>query len=106
MSVESAADRLAFLDPDDFGEEISWTVGGTMVTMPVLPSAGTLRLEGIDTPGTIGGEATVLCRGADIPAGAAHGDSVSFWSAAHTVKSIEPDGTGMTVVRLEREVAD
>ena len=106
MAVESAADRLAFLDPDDFGEEITWTVGAASSTLDVVASADTLRLEGMDGAGALNGEAVLLCREADIPTGASAGDSVTFRSVAHTVKSIEPDGTGMARVQLEETVAD
>lgn len=106
MSVESAADRAAFLDADAFGEEITWTVGATPTVLGVVASAWTVRLEMIDGPGVLEARASVLCRQADIPAGGAAGNGVSFRGAAHTVKSIEPDGTGMALVRLERTVAD
>ena len=106
MAVESADDLAAFLDTDDFGEEISWTVGASTATLAVVANAGTLRIEGMDGPGVLNRQASVLCREADIPTGGAAGDSVSFRSVAHTVKSIEPDGTGMALVRLEQTVAD
>lgn len=106
MAVESAADRLAFLDPDDFGEEITWTVGAVSSALDVVANAGTLRIEGMDSPSALNTQATLYCREADVPAGGAEGDSVTFRSVAHTVKSIEPDGTGMAIVRLEETVAD
>ena len=106
MAVESAADRAVFVDPDDFGEAITWTVGATPSTLNVLAAAGTLQLEGIENPGVLDSRAAFVCREADVPAGAGHGDAVTFRTVAHTVKAIEPDGTGMTLVRLERTVSD
>lgn len=106
MAVESAADRTVFVDPDDFGEEVTWTVGATPSTLNVLADAGTVIVDVGETPGIRDAHAVVLCPSADIPAGADEGDAVTFRGVAHTVRSIEPDGTGMSVVRLERTVAD
>lgn len=32
-----------------------------------------------------------------------HGDTITIGASAYTVRAIEPDGTGMTVLRLERQ---
>lgn len=106
MAVESAADRAVFLDTDEFGEAISWTVGAVVSSLNVAADTGTLRLDMQDGAGALDRRLTLLCREADIPAGAARGNAVTFRAAAHTVKSIEPDGEGMALVRLERTVAD
>lgn len=100
MAVESAADRASLLA--DFGEAITWGAA----TITGLAHAGSLRLEGMDGAGAMSAQAAVLCRSADLPGDAAAGDAVSFRGTAHTVRAIEPDGTGMTLVRLEETVAD
>lgn len=104
MSVESAADRAAFLA--DFGEVITWTVGAAVSSLTVIAHAGTTRMEAEDGAAVLNNRATLQCREADIPLGAARGNAVGFRSLAHIVKSIEPDGAGMAVILLEEVVAD
>lgn len=106
MAVESAADRAVFINADEFGEEMSWTVGASTSTVSGIPDTGSVRLDMQDGAGALDRRVTLLCRQADIPTGAAKGNAVTFRSAAHTVKSIEPDGEGMALVRLELTVAD
>ena len=106
MAVESTADRAAFLSTDEFGEEVTWTVGAASSTINVVADTGTERLEMIDGPGALSRRVGLLCRETDIPTGATRGNVVTFRSAAHAVKSIEPDGEGMALVRLEKTVAD
>lgn len=106
MAIETDADRAQFVDPDEFGEAFTWTVGAVVSTVTGVPDTGTIRIEGQEGPGILTAHASLLCRAVDIPTGAAAGDAVSSRSVAHTVRSIEPDGTGMTVVRLERTIED
>lgn len=106
MAVESAADRAVFLGTDEFGEAIGWTVGAASSAINVVADTGTVRLDMQDGAGALDRRVTLLCREADIPTGAARGNAVTFRGAAHTVKSIEPDGEGMALVRLEKTVAD
>lgn len=104
MSVESAADRLAFLA--DFGVSASWTVGVTSTTLTGILHAGTVRIAADDGADVLNIRASLQVRSADVPGGAGEGDAVSLSAVAYTVKSIEPDGTGMTVVLLEQAVED
>jgi hypothetical protein len=96
MPVESAADRATFLNPDEFGEQLTWS-GGSLAG---IPSTGTFALDGKESAGALNRRCALLCRVADI--GFSRGASVTFRSATHTVKAIEPDGTGMALVRLEK----
>lgn len=43
----------------------------------------------------------LTCRSADV-SGLSLGQSVTISAQAYTVRSIQPDGTGVTVLRLER----
>lgn len=102
MAIETAADRAVFLNPDEFGEAVSWTVGATTVSVAGLAIASALQVDGQDTPGVMLSQAAFKLAGEDVPSGAGEGNAVTFRGVAHTVRSIEPDGTGMTLVRLER----
>lgn len=104
MAVESAADRAGFLA--DFGESISWTVGVVTSTVTVLGHRGSIRIDVQEGADVLNTRATVQVVESDLPSGAAAGNAVSFRGVAHTVKSIEKDGTGMVVVLLEEVVAD
>lgn len=106
MAVESAADRAAFVSADDFGESITWTVGVTPSTLSVVADAGAAHVDDGESPGVLDAHAALLCVADDIPAGGGQGDAVTFRGVAHTVRSIEPDGAGMSLVRLERTVSD
>lgn len=106
MPVESAADRAAFLDAGEFGEVLAWTVGVVTTSIVGIPNTGALRLDQQDGAGMIGRHASVLVSVDDLPVSASVGNAVLFRSTAHTVKAIEPDGTGMALVRLEEIVAD
>lgn len=102
MPVESAADRAVFVNDDEFAESITWAVGGgDPVTLAVIAQTGTLMIETQDGPDIQNREATVVVVEADLSVGAAQGDTVTLRGAARTVKSIEPDGTGFALVRLE-----
>ena len=106
MPVESAADRAAFISAADFGEVLSWTVGVVTSPVPGIPSTGALRLDQQDGPGMVGRQAALLCALEAVPVSAGLGNSVSFRGFPHTVKSLEPDGTGMVLVRLEEVLED
>ena len=100
MAIESAADRAVFLNPDEFGVEVTWAGGAGPIA--ALPQTGTLLIGAIDGPDTQVREATIVVREADLPIGQDQGDEVTLNGVVYFVRSIEPDGTGMAVVRLEK----
>ena len=94
MAIETAADRAAFLDSDEFGAVV--TVAG--VSVPGIFDAAYLA-EDILGAGLQGASPRLTCRTADV-AGAAEGAAVVVDGAAYTLRRQEPDGTGMTVLIL------
>jgi hypothetical protein len=102
MPVETDADRAAFLNANEFGEAITWTVGATPSTLTVVPYAGSLRIERDEGLAVLLSNAAFTCRSADVPVGAGKGDAVTFRGTACAVESIEADGAGMSLVRLKR----
>jgi len=113
MAVESAADRASFFA--DFGEvdglgaaALKWTLGAVTTAVPGHFHRGSVTIVSDDGADMLNSRATFHCALEALPTGAAAGQSVAFASAAHTgdytVKSIEPDGTGMIVVLLEEDV--
>lgn len=103
MTVESDADRLAFLA--DFGVSVSWTpVGGSAASLTAIfdNGAGT-RSQYAEDIAAQSNAASLTVRESDMPAGAASGDAVSIAGTAYLVRTILPDGTGMAEVQLERD---
>ena len=103
MPVEDLADRLTFLDPDEFGEAITWAAGPAG-GISGIASTGKLVFDGFDGAGAQTSRCALLCRAADIGFGV--DDDVIFRGERHTVKAIAPDGTGMALVRLEANIEE
>lgn len=110
MPVESAADRLAFLAADDFGVAATWTKsgGGASTVTGILDDADRLDSAGLGASGlgNVASQPGFVCRTADVPSGAAAGDTLGGTTqlgAAFTYKvvTIQPDGTGFSRVTLE-----
>ena len=102
MAIESAADRLAFLDTNDFAVTASWTVGVATATVPCIherPAALGSAMANIGFPQA---NPTLVCRAADLPSGYAQGNAVTVDGYAYKVLDVLPDGTGMARVDLER----
>lgn len=104
MAIESAADRAMFLDADEFGVTATYRKYGTATDIPIT---GIFDAE--HSVGAIGGDIEIasvspqfLARSADLPSGAADRDSVTVDGTAYKVRFVEPDGTGMTVLKLEK----
>ena len=96
MPVESAADRLSFLDVDEFG--VSATYDGATAIIGIFDN-DFLQVLG----GEIGVESSgpqFLCRTADVSS-VVHGKTLLIGSTTYTVKGVEPDGTGMTTLMLQ-----
>lgn len=102
MPVETAADRATFVDTDDFAEAGAYTLaaGGDPVTVNGIYDAphasqnlgGVVELSAADP--------SFLARSADLPSGAAQGDTLALAAGTFKVKNLEPDGAGFTIVTL------
>lgn len=102
MAAESDADRTAFLDIDAFGESVTWNRDGAETSFSALFQRRSV--EGLSDFG--GGVthrvSTITCRDTDLPDGATEGDGVAVRGIAWLVRTIEPDGTGMSLLQLEK----
>ncbi len=101
MPVESAADRAAFVNPDEFGAAASYQKagGGAAESIAVLHLRPSARM--FDGPGFSDQTPSIVVRQADLPPGAAIGDSVTVDGIAYAVRAIEPDGTGFAKLMIE-----
>ena len=101
MPVESAADRAAFVNPDEFGLAATYA----------LAAGGNTSLSGIfdeilaegagGNPGLATKVPDFLVRTADLPVGAKAGDRLTVGSRTfRVVNLLDPDGSGMTSIKL------
>ena len=103
MAVESAADRAVFVNKDEFGAVVTWPlVPSGSVDISVLSQAGTILIGTQNGPDIQTSEATLVVVQDDLPAGAAQGQVITFQAVPYSVRSIEPDGTGFALIRMEQ----
>lgn len=105
MGVESAADRLSFLNTDEFGTVATYealsTPGVTIDVTGIFDAAHLAVDVGSGVP-VSSANPIFTCRSADLTGGGAQGDSFTINGTEYLARDIQPDGTGMTVVELER----
>lgn len=104
MAVESAADRAAFVNADEFGVTATWIVAGEegVSIEGIFDEANERRFDG---PGLDVVAPMIVVRTADIPeramAGEHTGDRIEIGDRVFSPRTMEPDGTGMTRILLE-----
>jgi hypothetical protein len=97
MAVETAADRAAFVNSDEFGLAATYTAaGGAPATVNGIfdnPFAALDFAEGVAIQST---NPVLLVATADLPAGAAGGDvdTVAIAGTTYLVREVQPDLTG------------
>lgn len=104
MPIETAADRLLFLDADEFGSEISYVPvnGGAAVAITGVFDAAAQALDlGLEVP-VASTAPQVVVRSADLAEGGRQGDIFRIDGTEYRATDVSADGTGMTTVRLER----
>jgi hypothetical protein len=92
VSVESAADRAAMLA--DFGVVATWSGVGQVT--------GIFDAAYIDPLGQFEGSAPVFHAASADLEGIEQGDTLTVDDVVYTVVEVQPDGTGMVLVRLRR----
>lgn len=103
MPVETADDRAAFLNEDEFGASASYTAEGlAAVTIAGIYDDAYFRIVQDFVGGVASAQPAFLCRSADLPATAAQGDALEITDpltgdvTSYIVDDLQPDGTGMT----------
>ena len=94
MAVESEADRLEFLDTDEFGSSVK--VGGETIS-------GIMLDPYVEALGAEGAALRLVCRTSDVTTltSVVHGTTLVIGTTSYTVRSVQPDGEGMTSLVLE-----
>lgn len=102
MAIETDADRALFVSSDDFGVSATWTSdAGTSAPFDCIFDDTFIALSAGDIDFTAeGGSVRVEMRSSDVPADAAHDDTLAIGANNYRVVEFKPDGTGMTIVRL------
>lgn len=101
MAVETATELAIFFDADDFGVAASYTrQGQSAVTINGIFDNEFFEVEA-------GGEVAVAmeqprfaCRTSDVSS-ATEGDTININSVNYTIRVVQSDGTGVTVLVLE-----
>ena len=101
MAVETDTIRSVFFDTDDYGQEATYTpAGGSASTINGILVKEAEDIEGGGEIGVIYSVTTFTCRTADVSS-AAFGDSLATGGTTYTVRKVEPDGNGITVLTIE-----
>ena len=90
-----AEDLAPFFATSDFGSAATIgaaTVNGILDTAYLEPLGNAVQ----------GNAPVFLCRTADV-ASIAHGTSIVIAGVTYKVRGVEPDGTGVTLLRLEKQ---
>ncbi|WP_170561408.1 head-tail joining protein [Ruegeria atlantica] len=92
-----------FFDPADFGQSAAWdTQAGDFVNLDgIFEEAREVALSG-DTVGASAVLPVLTVATSQVPATAAQGDDLEINSVNYRVTDIQPDGSGLTRVVLER----
>lgn len=100
MAVETAADRAVMLSVDDFGtlavyrrSGVNYSVAGIFDNAYIPVDIGEVEYTSTVPEFTV--------RTADLPNGATAGDLLTVNGTQYTVVNVEPDGTGVTRLRLK-----
>ncbi len=104
MAVETVDDLAVFFSVDDFGVNGTYTLnGGAASTIKGIYDNEFLEVDPQSGVGIVSAEPRFVCRSTDIPGAAAPGDALVVSSINYTVRVIQPDGTGVTTLVLERD---
>ena len=104
MAVESAADRLAFFDTDEFGVSATYVLAFALGETTVQGIFAIEFREVVEAEFGVGvatHPAGFTMRTADLPEGYDDGDELKVNDMTYTIRGFERDGEGMVSLRLE-----
>ncbi|MFP6704707.1 MAG: hypothetical protein VCE75_01385 [Alphaproteobacteria bacterium] len=103
MAIEGATERAVFFDTDDFATASSYTPsGGSASTVNGIFDNENFEVDPLSGVGVVSAQARFACTMADLPSGAVSGDAFTIDGTAYTVRVIQPEGTGITTLVLEK----
>jgi len=89
-------DLTAFFSTDDFGTSAVYSGTGSTIN-GIFDAAYAEALDGM----VQGSQPAFVTRTADVPS-ATHGQTITISGTAYKIVGVEPDGTGLTLLRLEK----
>lgn len=104
MAVESASDRSYMLNVSDFGTTATYTLvgGGSSSIIGIFDN----EFFEADPQGNVAyasAQPRFMVQTSTLPSGADYGDTIVISSVTYKVRIIQPDGTGMTTLVLEKQ---
>lgn len=102
--IESADDLSILFDPADFGSPVTYRPagGGVFEIVGIFTAAHTVAAGG-DFPGVSTLSPVLTLSDSALPVGATQGDQLTVKGADYSVRDIQPDGTGLSRIVLEKE---
>lgn len=103
MAVESATDRAIFVGVDDFGVAATYTPsGGASSTVNGIFDNDFIEVDAGGGVGVALQQPRFHCRTADVSS-ASEGDALVVSGVNYTIRIVQDDGTGMTMLILEKD---
>ena len=104
MAIEGATEPAVFFDTDDFAAASNYTpLGGSASTVNGIFDNEYFEVDPLSGVGVVSAQPRFVCTTADLPSGAASGDAITIDGTAYTVRVIQPEGTGVTSLVLEKD---
>ena len=104
MPVESAADRLVFLNTDEYGDSATYALADDLGSKSVQGIFDVEFREVVENEFGVGVAThppSFRMRTADLPGGYGDGDELIVNAVTYIVRTHQRDGTGMVMLRLE-----
>lgn len=105
MSIESAADRAVFLSAADFGIAATYRSAANLSIRSTINGIFDAAHLSVDVSSGVAVSSTnpiFTCRTTDLTSGGTEGDRLTIDGIDYLVRDVQPDGTGMTVLELEK----
>ena len=105
MGVESAADRAMFLSAADFGVSATYRSASNLSRVSTILGIFDAAHLSVDVGSGVPVSSTnpiFTCRTSDLTDGGSEGDRLTIDGKDYLVRDVQSDGTGMTVLELEK----
>jgi len=102
VAVESATDRAVFFAVADFGTAATYQRVATNSTINGIFDNEFVQVEVAEVPYD-SVEPVFYCQTADLPTGYTVGDRLTVNAVYYTIREFQPDGTGVSKLRLEAQ---
>lgn len=103
MAIETATEFAAFVSTDEFGVVATYrSIDGSSTSINGIFDEPFEAVD-VEAGAPIGSRrASFECVSSDLPASAAQCDEIDIGANSYVIAEIEPDGTGMTVLTLDK----